>query len=371
MLSRNEIGGIKRMGRVACLLILQKLLLLGTVTAQEQVRESLKPRKLGSGWEFQKVIEALQPLIRYSAKSDKGIFGFWDESEVDPPTNLNVDRNWKLKDNPANIRARMLNREEHFEKYLSGAAAVYYRSFSIEAKDESKRETLIHQFWYYFPTGKGRYLGVRDQGFALVELEQVICDGEEEQKDFLEQVEKDLINHKQRLEKLLSQKSAKSNRTSVKAMMEKLDGILSRPLKVPLNYYIDKIYTTSVMHMGDRGEVRVLEYDRKEVRWAGTRPIIYLAEGTHNLVADPKDFIGGDHCDPPYKKHPYGRESLINLHNPHQKANPFPGGANPHGLEFEGCFIEHPLFWLGAGEYLDRKREGRALKSVDLRWSDE
>jgi len=327
--------------------------------------------QLGSGWQFQKVILALQPMLHYSGKATSGFYQYWDTTEVNPPTALDIDRNWNLDDTPANIRARMFNREAFFLSYLNQAGATYYRTFRLPAVRPDGGDVLVHQFWYYFPTGEGRYIGSADQGFALVEIEQAIPRSDAEMGAYRDLVTADLQKHRTSVQSMLDAETDPDRRAQLGALAENLDGILARPVEVPINYYVEAVYTTSVMYPGDTKPLRVLTYRRDGIKWLKTRPSIYVAQGTHDMVGDRADFLDGDRCDAPYLVHPQMREKLVNLHNPYDADNPFPRGTNPHGLKFHGTFVEHPIYWLGARRYLEKRAAGAKLGPVEVRWHDD
>jgi hypothetical protein len=340
-------------------------------SGQQSAADWMSTTGVGAGWQFEKAILAIQPMMHYSGKTQKGLYKYWDSSETNPPTNLTIDNNWDLADTPASIRSRMFNREDFFLKFLKRGGATYYRTFVLKGVRKNGGDALVHQFWYYFPTGEGSYFGVADQGFALVEMEQSIPANEYEKKSFEKLVRQDLKGHQAKLEKLLKGAKDKNKKAAFSKMKENIANILARPVvEVPINYYIERLYTTSVMYPNQTKPIKVNTYKREEVTWLKTRPKIYVAQGTHNLVADRKDFQSGDHCDAPYILHPNLRESIINTHNPYERANPFPGGTNPHKLDFKGTFVEHPIYWLGARRYLEKLAAGEKLKAVEVRWTD-
>lgn len=314
----------------------------------------------------------LQPLLRYGGRRKGGFWSLFDGAETQPPVPLDVDKDWDPANTPLNVRSRMVNREELFPALLSDAGACYYHRLPLPGVGPGGGDLVAHQYWYYFPTGEGRWVGTQDQQFCLVEVETRAGLDADEVERLRGVVRADLEADRARLEALLADPArTPTEREGLTVLRARLAEILAGTVEIPPSYLVEGVATTSAMIPEAEAPPRVLRYARPRMTWLGSRPVVFVAEGTHAMVCRPEDFRDGDRCDPPYSTHPGGREAIINLHDPADARNPFPGFTNPHRLVLGGAFVEHPLFWMGTRRYEAAVAAGKPLGKVKVRWADE
>ncbi|MCD6309638.1 MAG: hypothetical protein J7M18_02925 [Candidatus Eremiobacteraeota bacterium] len=81
-----------------------------------------------------------------------------------------------------------------------------------------------------------------------------------------------------------------------------------------------------------------------EVKWKGTHPIVYVAQNSHALVANKRDFRFYDRCNEPYVFEGL-MPNMVSLDDPKNLDNPFPGYEDKHGiLDKKGNMKHHGFF---------------------------
>ena len=240
-----------------------------------------------------------QPLLRY--KKSASLFSSFldlDGLNIDtfPPLNLNYDGNWNFEDTPAFIRKKMLARPEKFSFLLKTGGSVYYRLVRFPvSKGNGKINLISHQYWYYFPVGKGD-IGTLDQRFAMIEIVQIL--------------------------------PVKGLNTS---------DISDEDIQ------IEAVYLCSHMDLRDSGVVNVQRLTSSELIWERFRPV-FVVEGTNHRISSWLSLKK----NAKYLEHPKGREKLFDLGHHKDWNNPLRNGQNVYKLPVDGAFFNHPLFKKGA-----------------------
>jgi hypothetical protein len=240
---------------------------------------------------------------------------FLSTMETCPPVNLNFDGNWNFYDTPSNIRLQMLNRPESLRKFYLTGGTVYYLAVRFAAR------TISHQYWYYFPVGKGRYFGTADQRIGLVEVVQLIPD----------------------------------------------NGLWGRSLTND-DIKVESVYVAGCLELDDLAGTNVKKYLPEDIEWSRFRPVIYVEKGEHSFSAAKNNIetwvdYKGKHSQSfvvdgiDWLNHPAGHETVINLSHMRDWNNPVRDGKNVNNVVPEGSFWEHGLYVSGSYRIMQNPAE--------------
>lgn len=269
--------------------------------------------------------EMYQPYILLSGKK-----GFSCGERV-APVKMNFDDDWDVKNNKENYKEKYYGNDKVHD-VTEEQGAVYLHKMDSNIDGENYR---VYQYWYYWPENP-YYLDQHEHDLQFV-MVYVKEDG----------IPKWVFTH--------SHTWAHDYRDEKK---EQLDSALSVLEDIEKSEDPDfmifggsredlKKATEGLDNLEDDSD-STKSYNPDQIHWAGSHPVVYIAQNSHAIVCNPKDFLLTDKCNRPYA-YAGTVSTMIDLDDSSNPDNPLPNQQDIHKiLDEDGNmknhgFLENPF----------------------------
>jgi hypothetical protein len=223
---------------------------------------------------------------------------------------------------------------------------VYYHDLP-RIRDGQK--FLLHRFLYYFPLGQGHFGGSLAPHVSWVELWERLDPSEALRAQWVERARHELQ---------LQRKILARHPEVAKRELKRVDELLAGELTPPLYLAVTKVVVSEPMPVrgGQKWKLRI--YAGTEVEFRQGRPVFYVSEGNHRLLARRKELAWLEECDPPFHREPRGGKlPLVDLRDYQQPDNPLAARAKGAKVPVLSGFLDSPVLLQGFEEAFWRSPE--------------
>lgn len=289
---------------------------------------------------------ALQPRLRFDGVTS-GWRRLWDGAEPFPPLTLKVGDDWSATSWDMDLTVLRLGTmaDAGMTETFGRRGCVYYHDLPI---GERGRPYLLHRYLYFFPRGRAGVWSNLASHVVWVEVKENLAPTAAELDLALETEKRRHQAQLADLERLAAQGGELAGQA--REALTRLAAAAPAAGRLPARAAIERVTVSDpVPALG--GTMRLRTYRPDQLEFLGDRPELWVAGGTHRLLAGPGELGWFEHCDAPWIFEPGGILPLVDLRAYDNPENPLATRVRALATvpELPG-FIDHPALVFGFEE---------------------